>query len=160
MKDAGGFPPPSPAFFPPNPPQPLPAGINTESLPCCCFGAGGSGTPLQTTTTITVPLAKPPEHPKTPRDDGTLSRYRAKPRPYRAALAPCGCPVPPLLPSAGISREGRAALPAPTQRSRSARGPAPAGRGTEALSAYNFKELRASRNQEQMAGIGQLQNLP
>lgn len=29
-----------------------------------------------------------------------------------------------------------------------------------ALAVCNFKELRASRNQEQMAGIGQLPNLP
>lgn len=39
--------------------------------------------------------------------------------------------------------------------------PIPHGReGDVGRSAYNFKELRASRNQEQMAGIGQLPNLP
>lgn len=106
-----------------------------------------------------VPLANPPEHPQAPipkllemtEHPGTMAADREPSHPLARQLFPVR--IPDLAFPAGSGISGAVSAPAPAVAALQPEGHA-------ALSACHFKELRASRNQEQMAGIGQLQNLP
>lgn len=117
-----------------------------------------------------VPLAKSPEHPQAPipkllevmEHPGTVPADREPShllaRQFLRRAGPW-CRLSPCPDHQGLAdRAGMCCPPDPELPLRP--WPRSSREGHVGLSAYNFKELRASRNQEQMAGIGQLQNLP